>query len=208
MSSLLHLFAAFAYVINRFISISTLPTFAILLRLIYLCFNTVYLFFTPVQTDGFSQKFEWQMLMFPGLLSDLNKDWSLISSFPTLYSLAFGDCSKGSNYDFHVSWYFYLSNKVQVFVDHFAFSYFHSLAWLNRKIHAITSSCKLTLDIVFWTRYYTIFLFFYFFIFFYFLPFRVFHISVSWLFFPGDWVIASLLKSPGFFSVFRPFSIM
>ena len=34
---------------------------------------------------------------------------------------------------------------------------------------------------------------------------RVFHIS--WLFI-GDWVTASLLKSPGLFSVFWPFSIV
>ena len=32
-------------------------------------------------------------------------------------------------------------------------------------------------------------------------PFRVFHISVSWWFFAGVWVTASLLKSPGLFSV-------
>ena len=37
---------------------------------------------------------------------------------------------------------------------------------------------------------------------------RVFHISVSWWFFTGVWVTASLLKPPGLFSVFWPFSIM
>ena len=37
---------------------------------------------------------------------------------------------------------------------------------------------------------------------------RVFHISVSWWSFTGDWVTASLFKSPGLFSVFCPFSIM
>ena len=37
---------------------------------------------------------------------------------------------------------------------------------------------------------------------------RVFHISVSWWFFTGVWVIASLLKSPGLFSEFWPFSFM
>ena len=37
---------------------------------------------------------------------------------------------------------------------------------------------------------------------------RVFHTSVSWWSFTGDWVIASLLKSPGLFSVFWPSSIM
>ena len=37
---------------------------------------------------------------------------------------------------------------------------------------------------------------------------RVFHISVSWCSFTGDWETASLLKSPRLFSVFWPFSIM
>ena len=37
---------------------------------------------------------------------------------------------------------------------------------------------------------------------------RVFHISFSWWSFTGGWVTASRLKSPGFFSVFWPFSIM
>ena len=36
--------------------------------------------------------------------------------------------------------------------------------------------------------------------------FRVFHISVSWWFFNGVWVTASLLKSPGLVSGFWPFS--
>ena len=38
--------------------------------------------------------------------------------------------------------------------------------------------------------------------------FRVFNISVSWWSFTEVWVTASLLKSPGLFSVFWPFSIM
>ena len=37
---------------------------------------------------------------------------------------------------------------------------------------------------------------------------RAFHISVSRWFFTGVWVTASLLKSPGLFPVFWPFSIM
>ena len=37
---------------------------------------------------------------------------------------------------------------------------------------------------------------------------RVFHISFSWWIFTGVWVIASLLKSPGLFSVYWPFSKM
>ncbi len=38
--------------------------------------------------------------------------------------------------------------------------------------------------------------------------FRVFHISVSWWFFTGVWVTASLLRSPGLVSGFWPFSSM
>ena len=37
---------------------------------------------------------------------------------------------------------------------------------------------------------------------------RVFHISISWWSFTGDWVKARLLKSPGLFSAFWPFSII
>ena len=37
---------------------------------------------------------------------------------------------------------------------------------------------------------------------------RVFHISVNWWYFIGDWVTASLPKSLGLFSVFWPFLIM
>ena len=37
---------------------------------------------------------------------------------------------------------------------------------------------------------------------------RVFHISVSWWFFTGIWLTASLLKSPGLLSVFWQFSII
>ena len=42
----------------------------------------------------------------------------------------------------------------------------------------------------------------------YYSPIRAFHISVSRWFFTGVWVTASLLKSPGLFLVFWPFSIM
>ena len=41
-------------------------------------------------------------------------------------------------------------------------------------------------------------------VYYYYLLIRVFHISVSWWSFTGDWVTASLLKSPGLFSVFWP----
>ena len=42
----------------------------------------------------------------------------------------------------------------------------------------------------------------------YYLLIRIFYISDIWWFFTGVWVTASLLKSPGLFSVFWPFSIM
>ena len=42
----------------------------------------------------------------------------------------------------------------------------------------------------------------------YYHAFKIFHISVSWWSFTGVWVTASLLKSPGLFSVFWPFSII
>ena len=42
----------------------------------------------------------------------------------------------------------------------------------------------------------------------YYLLIRVFNISVSWWYFTGDWVTASLLNFPGIFLVFWQFSIM
>ena len=48
----------------------------------------------------------------------------------------------------------------------------------------------------------------YYYYYYYYLLIRVFHISVSWRSFTGVWVIASLLKSPGLFSVFWPFSVI
>ena len=52
------------------------------------------------------------------------------------------------------------------------------------------------------------FVYWYFYFYYYYLLIRVFHISISWWSFTGDWVTANLLKSPGLFSVFWPFSIM
>ena len=49
---------------------------------------------------------------------------------------------------------------------------------------------------------------YYYYYYFYFIHLRIFPTSVSWWFSPGVWVTASLLKSPGFFSVFRPISTM
>ena len=49
---------------------------------------------------------------------------------------------------------------------------------------------------------------YYYYYYYYYLLIRVFHISITWWSFTGDWVTTSLLKSPGLFSVFWPFSIM
>ena len=50
--------------------------------------------------------------------------------------------------------------------------------------------------------------YYYYYYYYYYLLIRVFHISVSLWSFTGDWVTTSLLKSPGLFSVFWPFSII
>ena len=42
----------------------------------------------------------------------------------------------------------------------------------------------------------------------YFTPLKVFNPDISWWIFTGVWETASLLKTPGLFSVFWPFSIM
>ena len=49
---------------------------------------------------------------------------------------------------------------------------------------------------------------YYYYYYYYYLLIKVFHISVSWWYFTGVWVTASLLKSPGLFSVFWSFSLM
>ena len=66
--------------------------------------------------------------------------------------------------------------------------------------------CWLLLGLVFWPRWGD----YYYYNYYYccYLLIRVFHISVSWWYFTGDWVTASPLKSPGLFSVFWRFSIM
>ena len=50
--------------------------------------------------------------------------------------------------------------------------------------------------------------YYYHYYYYYYLVIRDVHISVSWWFSTGLWGTASLLKSPGLFSVFWPFSIM
>ena len=56
--------------------------------------------------------------------------------------------------------------------------------------------------------YYYYYYYDYYYYYYYYLLIKVFHISISWWFFTGVWVTASLLKSPGLFSVFWPFSVM
>ena len=48
----------------------------------------------------------------------------------------------------------------------------------------------------------------YYYYYYYYQYFRIFHISVSWWFFTGVWVTASLLKPPGLVSLFWPSSAM
>ena len=50
--------------------------------------------------------------------------------------------------------------------------------------------------------------YYYYYYYYYYYSLRVFHISFSWWSFTGVWVTTSLLKSPGLFSVFWPFSVM
>ena len=81
-----------------------------------------------------------------------------------------------------------------------AFFQFYSVVSRDSKIHNSANSlflCWLLLGLVvlpsFYYDHYS---------------FRVFQISISWWYFTGDWVTASLLKSPAIFSVFWPSSIM
>ena len=70
--------------------------------------------------------------------------------------------------------------------------------------------------LVFWPRlvdsfvwyYYYYYYYYYYNYYYYYSLIRAFYISVSRWFFTGVWVTASLFKSPGFFLVFWPFSIM
>ena len=119
----------------------------------------------------------------------------------------------------HVLLLFQLSGKIQVFVFCFRFLFFFILLFVGTVkytkwhllffllIHTkyslfggsewsfcISKSQRILRVSFVWTDYH--------------LLIRFFHISVSWWFFTGVWVTASLLKSPGFFSVFWPFSIM
>ena len=98
-------------------------------------------YFTSIFVGGFSLKFEWQQVLrtLVSLLTDLISAlvWIvssclLISSFHSLFFQAFGDCSKGSNYNwyhYHLPQPFQLSGKVQVFIYLIAFFYFHSVCW-------------------------------------------------------------------------------
>ena len=70
------------------------------------------------------------------------------------------------------------------------FNFLHNSQWIT----VLTQSCQV--------------LYYYYYYYYYYLLIRVFHISVSWWSFTGDWVTANLLKSPGLFSVFWPFLIM
>ena len=79
---------------------------------------------------------------------------------------------------------------------------------LNRNTWNHVTVCKIfVLSIVSWSYSYLLRIIIIVFIFII-TPLRVFHTSISWCFSTGVWVTASLLKSPGLFSVFWTFSIM
>ena len=65
-----------------------------------------------------------------------------------------------------------------------------------------------TAFLVLWQGPSTCLLFCFLWLFFFIYSLRVFHISVSWWSFTGVWVTASLLRSPGLFSILWLFSIM
>ena len=100
---------------------------------------------------------------------------------------------------------FQFPSKVLVLISLFAFFQFYSEVSRDSKVHRstcslfhllliITRSGRLAMIII------IIIIIIY--------SSRVLHISITWWFFTGVWVTASLLKSPGLVSVFWPFSAM
>ena len=124
--------------------------------------------------------------------------WSPVSpiSFPGFCGYR-SKCTN-NNYGYrhlHVHQLFQISGKVLVFLCFFAFfcRVLDQQNTLNEKL-----ICLLRREFhVSFSRYY-----------YYYSLNRAFHITVSRWFFTGVWVTPSLLKSPGLFSVFWPFSIM
>ena len=119
---------------------------------------------------------------------------SLHSSFyfQVLQSLywSFGDCIKSAN-----SQGFFFNSLVRSRYLFFLFS-FNFTQWSAGRAKSTILQVLFFFIVIRSGRYY------------YYYSSRVFHISISWWFFTGVWVTASLLKSPGLVSVFWPSSAM
>ena len=131
----------------------------------------------------------------------------LISKSSSVFTNPFGGCTKCTNYDwyhrhFHVPSFFFSSLARSRYLSFFSLSFIFILGSAGTAKSTIlqvvfffsfcwptTSSGRLAEIIIIYS-------------------FRVFHITISWWFFTWVWVTASLLKSPGLFSVFSPFSVM
>ena len=106
----------------------------------------------------------------------------------------------GINITFMFHGYFELSSKIQVFIRLFLFI---SILLCGQPEQQSPQVCKFSLLFFIMVRpgrLARIIIIIY--------LFRVFHVSISRWFFPGVWVTASLLKSPGLFSVSCPFSVL
>ena len=66
------------------------------------------------------------------------------------------------------------------------------------------ASIKIIIIVTFMFHYY----YHYYYYYYYYYSLRVFHIIVSWWYFTGVWLTASLLQSPELFPVFWPISVM
>ena len=103
-----------------------------------------------------------------------------------IYIAVYSYLSINISKSFHIHPSFYLSQP-----DHILVISYQSISLISSSSSSSSSSS-----------------YYYYYYYYYYYSFRVFHISVSWWFFPGVWVTASLLKSPGLFSIFYPFLIM
>ena len=149
--------------------------------------------------------------------------------FQVLQSLyqSFSDCTKSTKYNwynrhFHVPQFFQFPSKVVVFIFLFTFFQFYSVVSRDSSDNNSASSFFFIDYYKVWSSGWDLVIRLYLkirdefmWVFFSWIDsgfciiiIRVFHISISWWSFTEVWVTASLLKSPGLFSVFWPFSIM
>ena len=146
-------------------------------------------------------------LKFPGLFSVFQPIttmvWFELSPHVMLFPNAFGDCTDGIT----VTFMFHSFFNSQVKSRYFLFIFFQFLSVISRdsKVHSSASFPFLLiitwsgrLAEIRWIIVISIIIY----------GLRVYPISVSWWSFTRVWLAASLLKSPGLFSVFWLISIM